>query len=114
MHAFLAALLLLVSTSAVAADSPPTWSADPKFDIEGTSETETIVFIAGMSYGLSYLNQAYKDAGVGVGICLPDDKKFIGAREIVDILNTAGKKTYSSEAATSTVVQELAKRNPCS
>ena len=113
MPSFVTVLLLLVSTTAFAADPPATWSANPKFDIEGTSEAETLVFIAGMSYGLSFLNQAYKDAGMNVGICLADEKKFIGTREIVDILNAAGKKTYSSDQATSTAVQELAKRNPC-
>lgn len=106
-------VLLVQPILATAADQPAAWSANPEFDIEGASTGETILFIAGMSYGMSYLNKAYENAGVKVGICLADGKKFIGAKEIVDILNAAGEKTYTSDKATSTVVQELAKRNPC-
>ncbi|MGR8918901.1 MAG: hypothetical protein ACU85V_04730 [Gammaproteobacteria bacterium] len=86
---------------------------EPEFRIDGATERASLLFVAGMSYGLSFLNDAYRNAGVQVGICLPEDKEYIGTQEIVDLLNEADQDEFTASDATSYVVSELARRYRC-
>ena len=86
---------------------------EPEFEIDGASKRASLLFVTGMSYGISFLNNAYENAGVRVGICLPDSKEYIGAGEIVEILNDNDEDAYSADEATNLVVSALARKYPC-
>ncbi len=109
----LIALALVSLPAAAVAQATADPALEPTFVIAGSDAKGTLIFVSGLSYGISTLNKAYENAGVRVGICLGDGQQYVGVREIVGILNKDGKKTYAAEDATSIVVSALARNHPC-
>jgi hypothetical protein len=113
MRTMMNILIIFGSINAGAQENIVASLPEAEFEIDGMTKLASVLLVTGMSYGISYLNKAYENAGVRVGICLPDGKEYIEPREIIKILNEAGKPTYNVNDASSLVISELAKSNPC-
>jgi len=105
---FLTSILFLIATSAYA-DS---WTPNPKFSIDGSNHTETLIFISGLSYGILYSAARLAAERKANFHCLPKDQ-IADSKLLIDLLNRSLTGNQSAEVVTSTALAKLAEAYPC-
>jgi len=108
-------LLLALIVTSVSADERPegAWVPDPHFKIDGGTHAETLHFVAGVGYGLTYSRAALMQKGMKNFFCMPSEETFVGSQLLIEILNEAKKEDLSSEEAGVLIVRGLMQRYPC-
>jgi hypothetical protein len=111
--AFLMLSLPLLFFGLVSAEpKSETWTPEPKFSIENSSYTETLIFISGVSYALTSANAELKRSAKQNFFCLKDTDT-VGSKLLIDIINKKHSGSITSEQAIETIIQGLKKRYPC-
>jgi hypothetical protein len=110
MKIFIGLFASAMTFSAVA-DNQGIWTPNAKFQLENSDLRETMLFVSGMSYGLTEYSKELK--GTAKVFCIPE-KGLVQSSMIFDILNEhyAGK-TITAEQATSIALAGLKERFPC-
>ncbi|AFT68827.1 hypothetical protein B5T_00542 [Alloalcanivorax dieselolei B5] len=90
----------------------PDWKPNPQFSIEGADYIDTLRFVAGFSYALSY-SKAYtaESAGDDGFFCLEPNQ--VTSKLIMDLANKRLSGDVTSEEFSIVVIEELAKTFPC-
>ena len=88
------------------------WTPRPNFSIEGSNYKETLTFISGISYALTYSNLALISQKKENFFCI-NPSYILGSKEIIGLLNKKLTGDYSSEVVINTLVMELVKEFPC-
>lgn len=88
------------------------WTPQPKFTIENSSYLETLTFISGVSYALTYSNVKLKTQAKPNFYCLPEGQ-IPDSRLLIDIVNEHLSGDHSSEEVIETIITGLADRYPC-
>ena len=104
-------ILYFLTLLAIATEvhSGGSWTPEVKFDLEGSSYTETLVWVSGFGYAVDALGQN-PDAR---SLCALNGQ-HIGSKVILEILNIKfDDQRITSEQATNVLVEELRKRYPC-
>lgn len=88
------------------------WKPDPQFSIEGSDYMDTLRFVAGFSYALSY-SKAYtaESAGDDGFFCLEPNQ--VTSKLIMDLANKRLSGDVTSEEFSIVVIEALAKKFPC-
>ena len=103
--------ILVILLMAVSSASAEEWSPNPKFNIEGSNYTETLIFISGITYALTESNNELMKQNKSTFACnLPNE---IGSKLVIKILNGKHKGVITSEQAIFSVVQGLKEMYPC-
>lgn len=112
MKRFVALLASLPACAAIASDQG-TWAPKALFQLEKDGLRETMLFVSGMSYGLTEYSKELERTGKAKLFCIPG-RGFVESPMIFDILNKrhAGQ-TITAEQATSTVLAGLKERYSC-
>ena len=103
----LVAMLFLAPTA-----YPASWSPDLRFQIEGISQSEALIFISGLAYGLSYTAARLAHDGKRNFYCLPSGKT-VDSKLLVELLNQRLVGSQAAERVTSVTVVGLAENFPC-
>jgi hypothetical protein len=108
-------LLLVLTVTPVSANELPegAWVPDPHFKIDGGTHAETLHFIAGVGYGLTYSRAVLMQKGMKNFFCMPPEEKFVGSQLLIEILNEAKKEDLSSAEASVLIIKGLMQRYPC-
>jgi hypothetical protein len=101
---------MLVFSPLVATDG--SWRPDPKFSIEGSTLVETMTFISGASYALTYSDERLRSEGKTNFYCLPSNQ-VPDSKLLVDLLNKKLQGNQTSETVSKAIVQQLAENFPC-
>lgn len=88
------------------------WRPSPNFSVEGASYIETLTFISGIAYALSYSGHQLTKSGLKNFYCLPENDE-VSSRLIIDIVNEHLTGDRSSEEITSVVITGLGDKYPC-
>ena len=102
---------LLLFTWCAIADAEP-WTPKLTFSVEGSSYSETLVFVSGLSYGLTYTAAKLSEEQKPNFYCLPRGQTP-DSKLLIDLLNRSLSGSQSAEAVTSTVLSKLAEAYPC-
>lgn len=89
-----------------------TWIPRPSFTIEGSEYKETLNFISGISYALTYSESALNAQGKESFFC-SKPSNLIGSKEIINLLNEELTGDYSSEVILETLLEQLIEKYPC-
>lgn len=89
------------------------WKPEPHFTVEGRSIKETITFLSGISYGLSWSKITLYKQNKENFFCKKDGISFIGLKLLIDIVNADGRKSISSAEVNNIIIRELLMRFPC-
>ena len=101
-------IILVVWVNSISAE---TWSPNPKFNIEGSSYTETLIFVSGLTYALTETNnELIRQKKSNFACNLPSS---IGSKLLINILNRKHNGEITSEQAISSVMQGLKEMFPC-
>ena len=98
---------MLLCASAFAADG---WTPRLQFSVEGSDYERSLIFISGLSYGLTY--SAEYLATERNFYCLPSGR-VPDSKLIVELLNTRLSGPQSAEVVTSTTMAALRDEYPC-
>ena len=89
-----------------------TWIPRPGFTIEGSEYEETLTFISGISYALTYSNKALSTQEKESFFC-PKPSNLIDSKEIISLLNEKLTEDHSSEVILETLLAQLIEKYPC-
>lgn len=104
--------IFLIATPMFSAAANSAWTPEPKFQLEGVGYTETVVFISGLAYGLTYAAARIEhDKGKNF-FCLPAGK-YVDSKLLLDLLNRRLTGVQSAESITTITIVELGERFPC-
>ncbi|MCC1498334.1 hypothetical protein [Alcanivorax sp. 1008] len=88
------------------------WRPEPKFDIEGASYIETLTFISGFSYALSYYISYSNSAGkIMKSICI--EPRHITSQLLIDLANRNFSGSISSEEFSAYIVEAMSIEYSC-
>lgn len=88
------------------------WKPEPKFDIEGSSYIETLTFISGFSYALSYYISYSNSTGKRMkSICI--EPRNITSQLLIDLANRKFSGSISSEQFSAYMVEAMSIEYPC-
>jgi hypothetical protein len=104
------AALLMLAWCASAYAEP--WTLQLRFSVEGSSYSETLVFVSGLSYGLTYTAARLNAERKPNFYCLPRGQ-VPDSKLLIELLNRSLSGSQSAEAVTSTVLSKLAEAYPC-
>lgn len=96
----------------IGCDANSAWKPEPRFSIEGSSYVETLTFVSGFAYALSYTARQLDADKLHNFFCLPENVR-IDSRLLIDIANESLSGDSSSEDVSSTIIQGLASKYPC-
>lgn len=82
------------------------------FSVEGSNDLETLTFISGMAYGLTYAERIMREKGKSNFYCLPSNQ-IPDSKLLLDIANESLAGDHSAEAVTVTIMEGLVKNFPC-
>jgi hypothetical protein len=103
---------LLVINSTTAADNT-LWKPQASFQLEDSDLQKTMLFISGMTYGLTEYTQQLVKSGMPRLFC-PSGTGIVGSQLAFEILNERYRsKRITSEQATAAVIAGLRERFPC-
>ncbi len=106
--------LASVAMTTLAATKGEVWTPEVKFNLEGSSYIETLVWISGFSYALTDSSKAIKAQGKSGVYCAPPNG-YIGSKELLEILNSQFEgKRITSEVASAALLVGVRRRFPCS
>lgn len=88
------------------------WRPNPKFSVEGSNYVETLTFISGIAYALTYSGSKLKAEGKQNFYCLPDEQ-IPDSKLLIDLLNEKLSGDQTSEIVITLVIHELSKKYPC-
>lgn len=102
---------LLLSLACASAHAEP-WTPKPKFSVDGSSYTETLIFISGLSYGLTYTAARLTAERKPNFYCLPQGQ-IPDSKLLIELLNRSMSGSQSAETVTSAALAKLAESYPC-
>ena len=102
---------LLVLTACASAQAEP-WTPKPRFSVDGSSYSETLVFVSGLSYGLTY-SAARLTAERKPNFFCPPQGQIPDSKLLIELLNRSLSGSQSAETVTSTALAKLAEAYPC-
>lgn len=103
-----ALLILLYPISGSCED----WTPRPKFSVDGGGYLETIIFMSGISYALTYSNEQLKSKGLENFYCY--NGEGIGPTKVLDdIVNSKLAGNHSSEEVLEVLMEGLKEKFPC-
>jgi hypothetical protein len=88
------------------------WRPNPKFSIEGSSYVETLTFVSGFAYALSYSDRKLRSSNLPNYYCIPENE-HIDSKLLIDIGNEKLQGDNTSESVAMTITEGLADRYPC-
>ena len=97
---------LIIFFFAISVRSEDLWRPNPKFSIEGSSYTETLTFISGMAYAISYNDKELAKKNLPNYFCVPNDTS-IDSRLLIEIANEKLEGDHTSEGVTRPLVFRL-------
>jgi hypothetical protein len=106
-------LLLLICITGTSFASNDIWIPKASFQLENSDLRQTMLFVSGISYGLTEYTQQLAKTGKPQLFC-PTGRGLVESRMIFEILNSrfAGKK-ITAEQATDAAFAGLRDRFPC-
>ena len=104
-----AVFVLLIACASAEAEP---WTPRPKFSVDGSSYSETLVFVSGLSYGLTYSAAKLASERKLNFYCLPQGQ-VADSKLLIELLNRSLSGTQSAEMVTSTALARLAEAYPC-
>lgn len=108
-HALIAALLAFTHPIFSFGES---WTPRPKFTIDGGGYEETLIFVSGISYGLTYSDVEIKSRGMDNFYC-HSEAKGVSSKLLFEILNAKLAGNHSSEEVLEVVIAGLKEKFPC-
>ena len=101
--------LSIILAIATEVHSGGSWTPEVRFDLEGSSYTETLVWVSGFGYAADALSQIPESRS----LCVLKGR-HIGSKVLLEILNNKFEdQRITSEQATKVLVEELQKIYPC-
>lgn len=88
-------------------------SSNPNFSIEGSTYTETMIFLSGVSYGLTYSSAELKNQGKQNFFCY-SEAPYISSELLIKLANEELSGNHTSEDVMGVLVKKLKERFPCS
>lgn len=111
MKIFTALMPFLIGFSAMALSSEQ--SSNPNFSIEGSTYTETMIFLSGVSYGLTYSSTELKNQGKQNFFCY-GKAPYISSELLIKLANEELSGNHTSEGVMGVLVKKLKENFPCS
>ena len=102
--------LLALCTAAPAVAGP--WNPKLEFSVEGGRYDETLMFISGVAYALTYSARELDARREPNFFCLPAGR-ILDARLLVDLLNARVTGPQNADALVDTVTTALSEQYPC-
>lgn len=88
------------------------WRPSPKFSVEGAPYIETLTFISGIAYALTYSKKELSKHGLSNFYCLSKNDE-VTSRLLIDIVNDELQGDQTSEAIISVIMNGLSNKYPC-
>lgn len=88
------------------------WTPRPRFTIDGGGYQETLIFVSGISYGLTYSNLEMRSRGLENFYC-HSGGEGISSKLLFEILNAKLVGDHSSEEVLEVVIVGLKEKFPC-
>ena len=88
------------------------WTPNPRFTIEKSTKIDTLTFIAGISYALTYSNNMLLSQGKSNYFCMPAGS-IVGSKILLDIANEKLSADHSSEEVIDVITKGLISSYPC-
>ena len=88
------------------------WSPSPDFSIEGSNHIETLTFVSGFSYALSF-SLAYAESKHGKKMIFCVNPRNITSKILIDLANEGLSGSVSSEEFSIYIIESLAEKYPC-
>jgi hypothetical protein len=108
-HIFSVALLIfLCPISGFSED----WTPRPTFSVDGGGYQETLIFMSGISYGLTYSNVELKSKSLDNFYCY-SGVEGISSKVLFDIVNSKLAGNHSSEEVLEVLMVGLKEKFPC-
>ncbi|MFR0690915.1 hypothetical protein ACLUTX_16050 [Enterobacterales bacterium AE_CKDN230030158-1A_HGKHYDSX7] len=104
----LALTFLLGSSTTFSAE----WTPKPNFSIDGAGYVETLAFISGISYALTYSNAAMRSKGLP-GFYCPGANIKLTSEQIINLINEKTSGEQSSEKLMQILITQLSEKYPC-
>ena len=105
-------LLLLLICLFPSLLSSDVWKPNPKFSVESSDYIETLTFISGIAYALTYSDKKLKAEAKDNFYCLPDGQ-IPDSKLLIDLLNEKLSGDQTSEIVIALVIDQLSKEYPC-
>ena len=102
-------LILLLQASGVSAEN---WTPRLAFSVEDSGYEQTLIFVSGLSYALTYSAHRLAGAGSRNFYCLPSGR-IPDSKLIVELLNRRLSGPQSAEVVTSSALDALREEFPC-
>ncbi len=88
------------------------WVPSPEFSVEGSTHEETLIFIAGISYALTYSDKMLVHFGKENYYCLPDGQ-IASSKLLLGLLNNRLHGDHPSKTIMTVITYELSSNFPC-
>ena len=105
--------IFIVAFGSASCNATTYWKPDPKFTIEGSEYLETLTFISGFAYALSYSSRKLNENNLSNFYCLPDGVSM-DSKLLIDLANESLEGDSTSEDVSAAVINGLATKYPCS